>query len=102
MRASREPVGPVGWAFVAFIALIMAVLFMPSCSGPAPPTPLPISQKVRVENLHARIDKTYRLSETESIKIVIVPGWPFGERCVIYSNAVSSTMQCREITTSQQ
>ena len=102
MRASREPVGPVGWAFVAFIALITASLFLLSCSKPAPPKQPAISQKVRVENLQARIEKTYRLSETENIKIVIVPGWPFGERCVIYSNAVSSTMQCREITTSQQ
>ena len=99
MKPSQDP---VGIAFVAFIALITASLFMPSCSRPAPATPPPISQKVRVENLQARIEKTYRLSETESIKIVIVPGWPFGERCMVYSNAVSSTMQCREITAGQQ
>ena len=87
---------------IACVASIASLFFVPSCSKPAPPKQPPISQKVRVENLHARVEKSYRLSETESIKIVIVPGWPFGERCVIYSNAVSSTMQCREITTSQQ
>jgi len=84
---------------ITVAALCAAVL---GCSEPKATTPPPISQKVRVENLQARVDKTYRLSETESIKIVIVPGWPFGERCVIYTNAVSSTMQCREITTREQ
>lgn len=93
---------PVGTAAIVIVALLTASLFVPSCSKPAPPKPSLISQKVRVENLQARIAKSYRLSETESIKVVIVPGYPFGEKCVIYSNAVSSTMQCREITTSQQ
>ncbi len=102
MRPPQDSVGPVGWAFVAFIALLTASLFMPSCSGPTPPKPAPISQKTRVENLQARVEKSYRLSETESVKIVIVPGWPFGERCVIYSNAVSSTMQCREVLPHEQ
>ena len=78
------------------------------CSRAAPdkPPPVkespPISQKVRVENLQARTEKSYSLSGSETIKIVIVPGYPFGERCVIYSNANSSTMQCREITPGQQ
>lgn len=64
----------------------------------------PISYKTRAENAHARIEKTYRLSETESIKVVIVPGWPFGERCIIYNNAsnYSSAMRCSEITVGQQ
>lgn len=62
----------------------------------------PVSYKTRAENAHARIDKTYRLSETESIKIVIVPGHPYGERCVIYTNGQSSTMHCREIAAQQQ
>lgn len=72
------------------------------CSEAAPDKRPPISQKVRVENLQARIEKSYRLSDTENVKILMVPGWPFGERCVIYSNSTSSTMQCREITPSQQ
>ena len=42
---------PVGIAFVAFIALITASLFMPSCSRAPDPKASPISQKVRVENL---------------------------------------------------
>jgi len=54
------------------------------------------------EDPQARIEKTYRLSETETVKIVMVPGWPVGERCVIYSNAVSSTIQCREISPGHQ
>ena len=49
-----------------------------------------------------RVEKTYRLSETETVKTIIVPGWPLGEKCVIYSNAVSSTMQCREISAHAQ
>ena len=62
----------------------------------------PVSYKTRVENAHARIDKSYRLSETETVKIVIVPGHPYGERCVIYTNGQSSTMHCREIAAQQQ
>jgi len=72
------------------------------CSEAAPDKRPLISQKVRVENLQARIEKSYRLSDTESVKILMVPGWPFGERCVIYMNGQTSTMQCREITPSQQ
>ena len=71
---------------------------MPSCSRSTDPKPLPISQKVRVENLQARVEKTYRISEAEPVKTIIVPGWPFGEKCVIYSNAASSTMQCRDVS----
>ena len=93
---------PVGIAAVGVVALITAALFMPSCSRAPDSKSPPISQKVRVENLQARVEKTYRLSETETVKTIVVPGWPLGEKCVIYSNAVSSTMQCREITTRQQ
>ena len=75
---------------------------MPSCSRAPDPKSPPISQKVRVENLQARVEKTYRLSDTETVKTVIVPGWPLGEKCVIYSNAMSSTMQCREISAHAQ
>ena len=71
---------------------------MPSCSRSTDPKPPPISQKVRVDNLQARVEKTYRLSDTETVKTIIVPGWPLGEKCVIYSNAVSSTMQCRDVS----
>lgn len=62
----------------------------------------PISHKTRAENAHARIEKTYRLSEIENIKVVIVPGHPLGERCVIYTNGAASAMQCREILPNQQ
>lgn len=87
---------------LAILATLAACVAVAGCKEATPEKPPPISQKVRVENLQARIDKTYRLSETESVKIVIVPGFPFGERCVIYSNAVSSTMQCREIMPREQ
>lgn len=87
---------------ITILAALASCVAVIGCKEATPEKPPPISQKVRVENLQARMAKSYRLSETESIKIVIVPGFPFGERCVIYSNAISSTMQCREITTSQQ
>lgn len=84
------------------LLLVAGGLALQACSEATPNNPPPISQKTRVENLQARVEKTYRLSETETVKIIMVPGFPFGERCVIYSNAVSSTMQCREISPSQQ
>jgi hypothetical protein len=62
----------------------------------------PVSQKVRIENLQPRVEKSYRLSEAESIKVVIIPGFPMGERCLVYSNATSSAMQCREVLPSEQ
>lgn len=90
-------------AAVVTAAPLLLSAVLAGCTEAAPTTTQPpISEKVRVENLQARVEKSYRLSETESIKIVVVPGWPFGERCVIYSNAVGSTMQCREITVRQQ
>ena len=61
-----------------------------------------ISYKTRAEHAKAKVEKEYRLSETETIKVVIVPGFPMGERCVIYSNGQGNTMQCREITPGKQ
>jgi hypothetical protein len=61
-----------------------------------------ISYKTRAEHATAKVEKEYRLSETETIKVVIVPGFPMGDRCVIYTNVQGSTMQCREITPGQQ
>lgn len=89
---------------IVTLMALAAVAAVMGCSDPKPPKEQQpqISQKVRVQNLQARIEKTYRLSETESIKTVIVPGYPIGEKCIVYSNAVSSTMQCREILPSQQ
>ena len=57
-----------------------------------------VSYKTRAEHASAKVEKEYRLSETETIKVVIVPGFPMGERCVIYTNVQTSAMQCREIT----
>ena len=57
--------------------------------------------KTRAEHAKAKVEKEYRLSETETMKVVIVPGFPMGERCVIYTNGQTSAMQCREITPGQ-
>jgi hypothetical protein len=61
-----------------------------------------ISYKTRTEHASAKVEKKYRLSETETIKVVTVPGFPMGERCVIYTNERGNAMQCREITPGQQ
>lgn len=88
---------------ITTLAALASCLVALGCSEATPnTTPPPISQKIRVENLQARVEKSYRLSETDSIKIVIVPGYPMGERCLIYSNATSSTMQCREVLPHEQ
>lgn len=93
---------------ITTLTVLAACAGVLGCSRAAPdkPPPVkespPISQKVRVENLQARTEKTYPLSGSETIKIVIVPGYPFGERCVIYTNGATSTMSCREITAGQQ
>lgn len=74
------------------------------CTGEASPPPEKpsISYKTRAENAQARIDRTYRLSETEIVKVIIVPGHPYGERCVVYSTPTSSTMHCRESAAQRQ
>ncbi len=87
---------------ITILTALAACAGMLGCSKAAPDNPPPISYKTRVENMHARIDKTYRLSETESIKIVIVPGHPYGERCVIYTNGATSAMRCRELLAQHQ
>ena len=76
-------------------------LLLPGC-GEKPPEKPGMSYKTRAEHVPIRVDKEIRLSETESIKAVIVPGFPMGDRCVIYSNGTASAMQCREVTASQQ
>lgn len=92
---------------VAAFLMLGAFAALPGCSEAPSAKEIreaPISYKTRAENAHARIEKTYRLSETETVKVVIVPGWPFGERCIIYNNAsnYSSAMRCSEITVGQQ
>lgn len=89
---------------VYLIAGLIASNALTGCSGEASPPPQKpsISYRTKAENANARIDKTYRLSETETIKVVIVPGFPYGERCVIYSNSTSSTMHCQEISAGRQ
>lgn len=64
-----------------------------------------VSREMRAAGFTPLADPTYpeaiwaaevqRLSWTESIRILIVPGT---ERCVIYSSIVTSTMWCRDIT----
>lgn len=76
-------------------------LLLTGC-GEKPPEKPGMSYKTRAEHAPIRVDKEIRLSETESIKVVIVPGFPMGERCVIYTNERGNAMQCREVTASQQ
>jgi len=84
---------------IALFSLLALAACQPAATEPTKPS---ISWKTRAENANARIEKTYRLSETESVKVVTVPGYPLGERCVIYNNGQSSAMQCRELLPSHQ
>lgn len=34
--------------------------------------------------------------------LMIGPGWPTGERCVIYTNGQTSAMQCQDLVPSRQ
>jgi len=88
---------------VAMLVILGGVSMLSGCSEPKQAKEQPqISQKVRVQNLQPRIEKTYRLSETETVKVLIMPGWPMGEKCVIYTNGSTSTMQCREALPHEQ
>lgn len=88
-------------ALLLSAAAVALCLPLAGCKDPPVPKPS-VSYKTKAENAHARIEKTYRLSETETIKVVIVPGYPVGERCVIYTNGTSSTMSCSELTVLKQ
>ena len=88
-------------ALLALIALICLLLAGCQRQHEAAAAPA-ISWKTRAEHATAKVEKEYRLSETETMKVVIVPGFPMGERCTIYTNDRGNAMQCREITPSQQ
>lgn len=81
---------------------VAAVLLAGCTPPPAPLQQDDVSWRARAENSPARIEKSWRVSESETVKILIVPGFPLGERCVIYSTERGDTMQCREITPSAQ
>jgi hypothetical protein len=85
------------------LLLMLCIAALAGCDKPpAAEVQSSVSYKTRAENAVARVEKTYRLSDTESLKIVIVPGYPLGERCVVYTNGHTSAMQCRELLPSQQ
>lgn len=82
-----------------FAAAALVGACQPVATEPVRPS---ISYKTKVENTSARVDKSYRLSETETVKVIIVPGHPMGERCIVYSNGPASTMQCSELRPADQ
>ena len=86
------------------MALISVVLLtLAGCDGRAAPKPkADISQRVRVENLPIRVERSHRISETESVQVVIVPAFPYGKRCIVFTKADSSAMQCDDISASAQ
>jgi hypothetical protein len=86
----------------SFAASIAAALLV-GCGSQAAPEPKEsgISYRTRAENAPARIVKSYHLSETETVTVLVVPGFPFGERCIIYGDHRGNTMQCREISARQ-
>lgn len=84
------------------IALLAALVALCACTEPAPPEKPSISYKTRAENASMRVEKEHRLSENETVRVVIVPGWPMGERCVLYTGPTSSAMACREVSPLRQ
>jgi hypothetical protein len=86
-------------ALIALVCLLIAGCWEKPQEAAAAPA---VSWKTRAEHATVKVEKEYRLSETETMKVVIVPGFPMGERCVIYTNERGNAMQCREITPGQQ
>jgi len=85
---------------VRLCALALIFLSLGGCNrGPsveAKPKP-DISQRVRVENLPIRLEREQRLAEGETVKIIIVPGFPFGNRCIVYEGRSGAAIHCEEI-----
>ena len=84
------------------LALLAAALLSACKPEPVEPAKPSISYKTRAENAQVRVEKSHRLSETETVKVITVPGYPMGERCVVYNNGPASAMQCRELSPTRQ
>ena len=82
------------------LPLLLALLFA-GCDQ-TPPEPERVSNRTRAENASIHVEREHRLSEDEQIRVVIVPGFPMGERCVLYTGPGTSAMQCEEATSRQQ
>lgn len=82
-----------------FLLSLVAIALFASCSEPVPTDPAPqpeISYRTRAENAPIKVLKEHRLSETETVRLISVPGFPFGERCVLYTGPQTSALQCGE------
>jgi hypothetical protein len=78
-------------------ALLLAVVLLAGCSDSDPtPQQQPISYRTRAENAPIKVLKEHRLSDTETVRLISVPGFPFGERCVLYTGPQTSSLQCGE------
>ena len=87
----------------AILRSMAAALALAGCQGAEPPAAQPsISYKVKAENASARIEREFRLSESETVKTIMVPGFPYGSRCVVYQRNEAVAMQCAEVFASQQ
>lgn len=85
--------------------IIAGLLLLTGCDGRAAAEPKEkpdISQRVRVENLPIRVERSQRISETETVQVIIVPGFPYGKRCVVFTKNDSSAMQCEDVRPRQQ
>lgn len=86
-------------------SLIMVVAVASGCGGRSTAEAKPkadISEKVRVDNLPIRVEREQRLSDTEAVKVIIVPRYPYGQRCIVYVNGPARSMQCDEIFATEQ
>jgi len=63
---------------------------------PAPEPKVANAFKERTEATPIKVERTQQISDSESVKVILVPEFPSWQRCVVYTNATSSTMQCTD------
>ncbi len=73
-----------------------------ACKEQTSAEPQNMSYKTKAENASIRVEREHRLSENESVRVVIVPGFPYGERCLLYTGPASSSIDCKGITPREQ
>ena len=86
---------------IRILGLLLTVL-VTGCNEQTSAEPQNMSYKTKAENASIRVEREHRLSENESVRVVIVPGFPYGERCVLYTGPTSGSMDCKEIMPPEQ
>lgn len=70
------------------------------CSEPvttvSTPAKAPISYRTRAKNAPIKVLREHRFNDTEAVRLLSIPGFPYGERCVLYTAPQTSALQCGE------